>query len=137
MRRFVIVAIASLLIVSCWSKETDDPNKAFTYWAQFKPNNDFEIINGRYYQSPHFTLEYEVFLQFRPPADWWQKLVEQRHLVKDQAEGWIPPTHAPNWFRPSTDVLRLKQSDPTDFNRSRYFINISTGECFIYETLGM
>lgn len=134
MKRTVIILFISVLFYSCFPKETSNPKKAFKYWAGYNPPSEFNVSHGEYYQSPHFTLEYEVYLKLEPTSEWWNGLFDHYNLKSDTST-WSIPNEAPDWFRPSQDSRMFWKSN--DFERSRYFIDRKTGICFIYETLGM
>ena len=134
MRRLTIIVATLVLLTGCWPINTTEPEKAFTYWAGYKPTGDFNIMNGEYHQTPHFTTEYEAYLKLKPPSEWWGKLVEQRQLEPD-LEDWTKRSDAPSWFNPFENTQRYCK-DGT-FGNSRYFLDTLTGECYIYETVGM
>ena len=76
--------VVIFLIMGCFPVHTTDPEDSFEHWAGFTPSEEFTIINGEYWKSPHFTHEFQVYLNFCAPYDWWTKLVEQYHLLPDQ-----------------------------------------------------
>lgn len=125
-----------IMLYGCFSTETSNPEKAYRYWAGQKSDNNLELIKGEYYQSPHFTLEYEFFLKFKPTSLWWDAFIEQNNLKEDsQSNEWFKHDNFPKWFEPNKNSLIYSKND--EFDRSRYFINHETGICYIYETLGM
>jgi hypothetical protein len=122
--------------VSCFSRETTNPEKAYSYWAGTKPPKEIEIINAKYYQSPHFSLEYEFFLKFRPTKKWISEFLDQNGLELDeQNSDWSMWANLPEWFVPEPNCLIYSKND--EFDRSRYFVNPKNGICYIYETVGM
>lgn len=134
MKRTVIILFISVLFFGCYSTETSNPEKAFTYWARHSPPEEFNVTHGEYYQSPHFTLEYEVYLKFEPTSEWWNALFDQKKLVADTMR-WYKYPDAPDWFKPSKDSRMFWTGKAYD--HSRYFIDRTTGICFIFETFGM
>ena len=122
----------------CCAKKTANAEQAYEYWAGSKPPNDIEVIEGEYYESPHFTLEYELSLKLKSNRKLFNDFVAQNGFVIDSvANQWTKPSELPEWFEPEIgSVVYCK--DPTDkFDRSRYFYNYETGVWYIYETIGM
>jgi len=101
------------------------------YWIGTNPPADTEVFNGQYWRSAHFTLEYIVYLEFKPTEIWWNELLKQNNIVEDKSE-WRIPTDAPDWFKPSDRFVRYRID--RDFDQgSRYFRDKLTGVCYIYE----
>ncbi len=131
MKPSISVFIISLLLLGCFEINSDNPVQAYKYWSGANPPKDLEVIEGQYWQSPHWTLEYIMYLKIKPSKKWWKQFVKQNRLVEDK-EDWIKPSDAPSWFHPSKNTSRLKQSNSFD-QGSRYFRNAETGVCYIYE----
>jgi hypothetical protein len=58
--RFLIISVVIILVGSCQEKNTNDPVKAYTYRAGQPPTADIKPINGRYWESAHFSKEYRA-----------------------------------------------------------------------------
>jgi len=119
-----------LFLATGCSKKTTDTKEAFVYWAGQDPPQDMELIQADYYESPHFTKEYEMYLKFKPSKEWWKSYVKLNHLLADSI-GWAKPVDAPAWFKPTSRSLRLMQ--PEFDQGSRYFCDTATWICYIYE----
>ena len=116
--------------------ETSDPEKVYKYWLGQNSPDEIELIKGYYYQSPHFTLEYELFLKFKTTDTWWDAFITQNGLELDrQPSDWKMYTEAPDWFQPGGHSVMYSKND--EYDRSRYLIDRSTGICYVFETLGM
>lgn len=126
------------LCVSCLPVETNDAEKAYKYWSSSEIPKEIEVIEGAYYQSPHFTLEYEFFLKFKSDEKWFEAFVKQNQLQIDTVRNdWSMWTELPAWFQPDP-YAKIYAKDPNDaFDRSRYFRDSKTGISYIYETVGM
>ena len=138
MKKLSILFCCILLLSGCISKSSTDAVSAFEYWTKGTVPKGFVLLNGEYYQSPHFTLEYEVFLKFKPTKQWWHRFKEQNQLVEttpSDDDMWIDMTRALDWFKPDDRFIEYKL--PDEWNRSRYFIDYEKGVCYVYETLGM
>lgn len=128
----------TFLLVCCFPIETKNPKKAFQYWSRSEVPNEIELIKGQYYQSPHFSLEYELFLKFKSDNTWFNDFVEYNALEIDTVgNDWKRWTKLPNWFNPNQEFLIYTKDQNDEFECSRYFRNPKTGINYIYETLGM
>jgi hypothetical protein len=117
--------------LTCCSKKTNDANEAFKYWSGSDASADVELLNGEYYESPHFTKEYIMYLKFKPTKQWWLEYLKYNSITIDK-KAWTIPDDAPTWFNPSENSLRYWRKD--DFDQgSRYFFDTTTGISYIYE----
>lgn len=138
MKTYITIGILSILLVGCFSVKTDNPEKAWKYWAGGDVPDHIELIKGEYYQSPHFSLEYELFLKFKTDKKWFGQFVAYNKLELDTTgKDWTLWTKLPEWFKPDGDHQKYSFDQTNDFERSRYFFNSKTGETYIYETVGM
>jgi hypothetical protein len=136
MEKLTILAFVFFLTTSCLSTKTNDSEKAYKYWAGTEHPKDMTLIEGEYYQSPHFTLEYEFFLKFKPTKKWWNEFIEYNNLeIDSQDKKWSNEVKLPNWFKSNDKFIIYSKNDMLD--SSRYLINLETGICYIYETVGM
>jgi len=130
MRRLTIIILIAFTVTSCFPVHTKDAEKAFEHWAGFKAPDDFEIMEGEYWKSPHFTYEFEVFLKLKPTEEWWTKLIEQYKLTEDY-QLWTAPDKKPIWFMPTDKMIMYSRHDIVD--KSRFFYDKETGLVYIYE----
>jgi hypothetical protein len=131
MIRSVIVAICSLVLVSCggkWDEDAKNWSRAFN--GQTCPA-DVKIVHSRYYRSPHFT--YEAYYYFEITAskaflDAWLKGLVQTTPSKDNL-GLLPDK--PVWFLPKAienyEMWRIADNTNSYF---RIFVDKSTGAIF-------
>ncbi len=134
----VVTLCLCILLISCFSTETEDADKAYQYWSGSKPPKEIELIKGQWYQSPHFTLEYEFFLKFKSDRTWFNEFVEYNNLKLDTTKIELSKwTEFPIWFQPNKKYLMYSKNLNDEFERSRYFIHPTTGICYIYDTVGM
>jgi len=118
-------------ILSSCSKKTNDANEAFKYWSGIDASGELKLLNGQYYESPHFTKEYILYLKFKPTKKWWLEYLKYNSITRDKND-WTVPDDAPTWFKPSDNSLRYWRIDNFD-QGSRYFCDTTTGICYIYE----
>jgi hypothetical protein len=113
---------------------TTNPEKIYYYWADgTEPPSDMELMQGQYWQSPHWTKEYIMFLKFKPSRVWWGEFVKLNQFAVDNDSVWSKkPTDVPVWFSPSENSVRYKSNNPFD-QGSRYFCDTITEICYIYE----
>lgn len=131
MKRLLIILLTSTLLTGCYEKNSDNALETFKYWAGTKPPADIELIEGKYWQSAHWTKEYKMYLKFKSTALWWDEFLKQNFIPEDEDE-WMKPADAPSWFKPSENSIRYGIKDDLDLG-SRYFRDPITGICYIYE----
>ncbi|ULC58545.1 hypothetical protein MBM09_11510 [Flaviramulus sp. BrNp1-15] len=118
--------------------KTKNAKKAFKYWSGNEPPEEIELIEGEYYQSPHFSLEYELFLKLKSNNRWFFEFVEYNKLEIDTINNdWSQWTTLPNWFKTDESYIIYAKDQNNEFDSSRYFINPESGICYIYESVGM
>jgi hypothetical protein len=124
-------------LVSC-SVKSKNAEESFQYWSGRKPPKQIELIEGEYYKSPHFSLEYALFLKFKSDENWFYEFVKQNKLkINKDKKNWTKLTEFPDWFKPNTQYLIFCKNPKDEFERSRYFIDPESRMCYFYETLGM
>ncbi|XLS29027.1 hypothetical protein ACJD0Z_17740 [Flavobacteriaceae bacterium M23B6Z8] len=134
----IIACFVFLTLLGCWPVETHDPEEAYEYWAKSEPPEEIELLEGTYYQTPHFTLEYECFLKFRADKKWFEEFVNHNKLQPDTiGHNWSRYTKVPDWFNPDDSYLIYALDPEEKFKRSRYFYHRNMGICYIYQTIGM
>lgn len=138
MKKKIILLCLTIIFISCLPVNTSNPENAFGYWSGMKPPEGMEIFEGKYNRSPHFTMEYEFILKFKPTEKWWNEYISLNELEIDTIKNnWSKHIKLPKWFKVNEDYIIYCKNQNDEFDRSRYFINPSTGICYIYETVGM
>ena len=136
--KIIIFFSATFLFISCSSIETKNAEKAYKYWSGNEVPKEIELIKGEYYQSPHFSLEYELFLKFKTDKKWFDEFVTNNQLEVDSIRNdWSAWTKLPDWFDTDANYIIYTKDQIDKFERSRYFYNPENGISFIYETFGM
>ena len=136
-KKIIIIGFVFLL-VSCLPIDTKNPEKAYKYWSGSDVPNNIELLKGEYYQSPHFTLEYELFLKFKSDKQWFDEFVTYNKLERDTiGNDWSLWTELPKWFTYNQDYIIYARDQTNEFERSRYLRHPKTGITYIYETVGM
>ncbi len=129
--KFTIVLI-SFLLIGCQEIETGNAKEAYKYWIKSDANSEVKIINGKYWQSPHWSLEYELFLELYPTENWWKEFKKQNNLIIDNLKNQEFQNKKPYWFKPTKNFIEYKVDDNFD-QGSRYFRDTLSGKVFIYE----
>ena len=126
-----ILLLTILVLTSCTETKTSNAKDTYKYWAGTNPPVDLELLNGQYWQSPHWTKEYIMYLKFKPTNNWWNEFLKQNSISKDKGN-WTFPSDAPIWFKPSDNSIRYRGA--ADFDQgSRFFRDSLSGLCYIYE----
>ena len=135
MKQLFILLLLSFTLTACSEKKTNDALESYRYWtgtrywAGTNPPSDLNLIEGKYWQSYHWTKEYIVYLKFTATKTWWDDVMELNNFSEDNGE-WTIPNDAPVWFKPSEDSIRYRSNLSRN---SRYFRDELTGICYIYE----
>jgi len=128
MRKNILIGLLGLLFLSACSEiKTNDAQKAYLNWTNEAPPKEVKVIDGKYWQSGHWTREYEVFLHLKVSREWSYEYVKQNGLRSDSSM-WVETKETPIWFKPST---RLKHYSAG--NTSQYFWDSAGNECYLHE----
>jgi len=130
MKQLIFIVLTAFTLTSCYEKKSIDALETYMYWAGTKPPKDLELLEGKYWESAHWSKEYSMFLKIRPTKVWWDEFLKQNNISEDKND-WTIPSNAPDWFKPSENSVRY--SGGNDYNHSRYFRDNQTGICYIYE----
>jgi hypothetical protein len=57
----VFLLLSASLLTACFERRTTNPLQAYRYWSGENPGKDIQLHHARYWQSPHFTKEYERY----------------------------------------------------------------------------
>jgi|SRR5690606_37983998 len=134
--KYAFFCLVFPLFAGCFSRSSSDAEKTYEYWAGTEVPDNIEVINGQYFQSPHFTLEYELYLEFKTTPQWWEQFVQKNNLTHHQ-QFTVSGYHLskPEWFSPTDSFSIFSKNN--NFDRSLYYFDKSSGRCFVYETVGM
>ena len=129
----ILSALGVIILIflgSCTEKKTDDPIETYKFWSGESPPENIEILNGKYWQSAHWSKEYIMYLELKAPAQWRSQFIRQNNLVETKT---IPilPSDAPAWFSPRKNLRILAHTE--NGQGSSYYEDTVTGEMFIYE----
>ncbi|WP_162128254.1 hypothetical protein [Flavobacterium phycosphaerae] len=126
-----IFIISFFLLTSCIERRTSAAKETYEYWAGTAPDDNTKILNGSYWQSPHWTKEYEVYLEIKTSSTWISEFIKQNKLKVKTSEAINLPEDAPDWFKPRTG---LKVYEPSGFSQgSIYFTDEKKGYIMFYE----
>lgn len=129
MNKNSILFLLTILLSSCLEKNTTDPVKAYKYWAGEKPGKDVQVIKAQYWESSHWTKEYEMYMELKTSPLWRSEFIRQNSLKRDTV--YTLPDDTPSWFKPGPSD-RIWQ--PSGFSQgSVYFEDSLSGRLLIYE----
>jgi hypothetical protein len=104
-RRHVIALFAlTFFWTSCMEKRTQDALQTYKYWSGGdEPPIDVHVAQGQYWESAHWSKEYELYLEVFAPSYWAEELIRQHGLVPDKAKYDLSGSisRPPQWFRPN------------------------------------
>jgi len=129
--RITLTILVLFAVVGCTEVNTDDPEEAYYYWANDVLEEGWTVLNGQYWRSPHWSLEFQVFLKLKAPEGWWQELPKDQSLDIDTTS-WYVPDDAPNWFDPPPHCVKYGYHGLNDDHL--YLVDSLRGETYIYES---
>ncbi len=127
------------LFVSCSEIRTENKDKIFELWTGSTLPKNVTVINGSYWQSAHWSKEYEVYIQIKATNEWWNELKNinelsnfkssfnediERKFFRNKYKAII---EQPQWFKPK------KSSEIFIRGGSEYFWNPKNKMLFIHE----
>jgi hypothetical protein len=122
---------ALILFAGCREVNTHDPLEVYTLWSGDKPPKEVRLIQGKYWQSSHWSKEYVMYLKLQAPTSWRTEFIKQNHLVYLKDTSIAPEPDIPDWFRP-TNKYRVYL--PSGFNQgSVYYEDTATGIMYLHE----
>ena len=134
--RFLACVLLALSLAGCGYAKSgtwdDDPGNWDRVFGEEKPDT-VVLVHSRYWRSPHFTMEFEYFLQVAKNADFQTRLFEKNKLVRLEGDAATPPHFGerPAWFIPKSakdyDVWKFEDR-PQNF---RLIIDRETGDMFL------
>lgn len=130
-RIFLSITIL-ILFNSCFDKVSTNPNEVYQLWTGMKPSKEVKVINGKYWESGHFTKEYIMFLELKADKNFWNKFKNDNNLVIDTIKNDYEVLEKPKWFTPSENSIQYKLNDNFD-QGSRYYYDLISNKIYIYE----
>ena len=139
--RVIFVILAASLLVGCHESGTwkDDARNWKRVFRAPKPD-DITVVHSWFWRSPHFTYEYEYYIQIQKHADLQKRLLtmnpmKQLTLEKDMQEATVWSQHRPTWFVPKPVAqyeLWVYSNAPN--SAFRLLIDRETGALFLSDT---
>lgn len=124
-----ITLIILVFLVGCVEKNTTDPTMAYRYWMGEEPPTDVQVIKARYWESPHWSKEYEIYIELNASPLWCSEFLRQNNFRRDSI--YSIPDDAPSWFQLSP-LDRIWQ--PSGSNQgSVCFEDSVSGRLLIYD----
>jgi len=131
LKLFLIFIFLGFSLISCSEKNSVNPEEVYYLWSGTKPTNEVKLINGKYWQSSHFTREYQMYLELIAPKNWISEFIKQNDLKLLTSTSIDLPVDAPVWFKVKPG---FKAFVPSGFSQgSIYFLDDNTGYMLIYE----
>lgn len=118
-----------LFLFSACAKKSEDAATAFKLWSGSEPKG-ITVRHGSYSRSPHFTLEYTVYLDLKTSKNWIDAFKKENNLQLETSKKIILPENAPDWFEPKIGFTTYTRKDGQG---SLYFFNEKTDEVLLYE----
>lgn len=132
MKKLLLNLIVISLLTSCSEKTSTNPNEVYQVWSGIKPTDEIKVINGKYWESAHWSREYILFLELETDGNFWNKFKNQNNLIIDTTKIDYLISEKPGWFNPSKKSIKYKINDNFD-QGSRYYQGSTSNKIFIYE----
>jgi hypothetical protein len=139
--RLTFVIFAAVLLVGCHESGTwkDDARNWKRIFRTSKPD-DITVVHSWFWRSPHFTYEYEYYIQIRTHAGLQERLLtmnpmRQLALESELQKAAIWSDHRPTWFAPKPiaqyEVWVYSNAPNSAF---RLLIDRETADLFLSDT---
>lgn len=86
----LLAVLFLLMFLSCSEKRSTDAEECYRLWSGTKPPKEVKLLNGSYWESPHFTKEYIMFLELEA-TDEWRKLMKENNKFVPAENDWEKP----------------------------------------------
>lgn len=137
MRRLIAI-LAAIFLTGCHESGTwkDDKRNWQRIFRVAKPD-DITVVHSWFWRSPHFTYEYEYYLQVKQHADFQKRLLAMNPMTETVDEKALGKASAwsqrrPDWFAPKPisqyQVWVYSNAPNSNF---RVLIDRATGDLFI------
>jgi len=139
--RLVWLITGCTLLSACHESGTwqDDARNWKRIFREDKPA-DIQVVHSWFWRSPHFTYEYEYFIQVRKNEDFKKRLFGHnnlRQLTEPEAlaDAFSFSQHRPDWFVPkpktSYDTWVYAEEPRGEF---RTFLDLETGDIYLTDS---
>jgi hypothetical protein len=136
--RGTLLTLAALLLIGCHESGTwnDDGGNWKRIFRVNKPA-DITVVHSWFWRSPHFTYEYEYYIQVQKHADLQKRLLTMNPMKQLTEEGELQKAAAwsqnrPTWFIPKPitnyQVWVYSNAPNSDF---RLLLDRETGDLFL------
>ena len=137
--KYIFLLFFTVILTSCMEINSENPKEIFELWTGNELPKEIKLVNGKYWQSAHWTKEYEVYAEIKSTETWWNDFKNNNELnnfksslnndieekfFKNKNEEIIKQL---NWFKPE------KNSEIYIKGSSEYFCNPKTKILFIHE----
>lgn len=138
-KKIIFYCIILLFLCNCSEKNTENKDEIFELWTSQKAPENISVIKGKYWESAHWSKEYEIFIQIRSDKKWWNEFKNINNLEQyktnfnEEIENnfYTNPQkriiEQPNWFIPN------KKSEIYIKGSSEYFWDPKSETIFIHE----
>lgn len=137
--KYIFLLFFTVILTSCLEINSENPKEIFELWTGNELPKEIKLVNGKYWQSAHWTKEYEVYAEIKSTETWWNDFKNNNQLndfkssfnndiedkfFKNKNKDII---EQPNWFNPG------KSSEIYIKGESEFFWNPKTKTIFIHE----
>lgn len=126
-------------LFNCSEKTSENEHEIYNLWLSQKEPKNITVLNGKYWESAHWSKEYEIYIQLKSDEKWWNEFKKINNLNQYQSSFTdeieerfykIPLKKIitqPEWFKPK------KTSEIYITHSGEYFWDEAAGIIFIHE----
>ena len=133
----ILIILTSFIAISCGYVNSgtwvDDPDNWERAYNEPKPDN-IEIIKSEFTRYPHFTYEFDFYVQIKPNVEVIRGFLGTRNLKQIEYSDIVTAGQTPNWFVPGEQSDYEIYRSQNNFDNLELFINHQTGEIFWIES---
>ena len=137
--KYIFLLFFTVILTSCMEINSENPKEIFELWTGNELPKEIKLVNGKYWQSAHWTKEYEVYAEIKSTETWWNDFKNNNQLEdfksslnNDIEEKFFENKNEeiikqPHWFKPD------KSSEIYIKGSSEFFWNPKTNTIFIHK----
>ena len=78
--KYIFLLFFTVLLTSCMEINSENPKEIFELWTGNELPKEIKLVNGKYWQSAHWTKEYEVYAEIKSTETWWNDFKNNNEL---------------------------------------------------------
>ena len=63
--KYIFLLFFTVILTSCMEINSENPKEIFELWTGNELPKEIKLVNGKYWQSAHWTKEYEEYAEIK------------------------------------------------------------------------